>query len=282
MCVDRQPVFVRYEHIIKYVLSICGHLFSCMLIIKNSTKAQWWNQKNLWPVDMQPQTQGRLWVGRHAAEDVPGTGECRRWGDGPGWWCRGGGLGCGGVLWPARAWHGTGRWWSPRRWRVQRLLQWLRLWQLQPPKTPCWPHCHGHHSWIPWAFCLSPRLPHSAQRSPSADLSPRPLTAHTASTTGERPQTEPQDTHLPPWLLPLLPCRPSPASHCPGGTQRQVGTEWNMSINHSFYLMYHNKSCIMCRAVKVSALIYAINVAAINAIKYFNAVNATLFTSGVC
>ena len=35
------------------------------------------------------------------------------------------------------------------------------------------------------------------------------------------------------------------------------------------------------RAVKVSALIYAINVAAINAIKYFNAVNATLFTSGV-
>ena len=35
------------------------------------------------------------------------------------------------------------------------------------------------------------------------------------------------------------------------------------------------------RAVKISALIYAINVAAINAIKYFNAVNATLFTSGV-
>ena len=36
------------------------------------------------------------------------------------------------------------------------------------------------------------------------------------------------------------------------------------------------------RAVKVSVLIDAINVAAINAIKYFNAVNATLFTSGVC
>ena len=35
------------------------------------------------------------------------------------------------------------------------------------------------------------------------------------------------------------------------------------------------------RAVKVSALIYAINVAAINALKYFNAINATLFTSGV-
>ena len=34
----------------------------------------------------------------------------------------------------------------------------------------------------------------------------------------------------------------------------------------------------MTRAVKVSALIYAINVAAINALKYFN---ATLFTSGV-
>ena len=31
----------------------------------------------------------------------------------------------------------------------------------------------------------------------------------------------------------------------------------------------------------LSKLIYAINVAAINAIKYFNAVNATLFTSGV-
>ena len=38
---------------------------------------------------------------------------------------------------------------------------------------------------------------------------------------------------------------------------------------------------VIIRAVKVSALIYAINVAAINAIKYFNAVNATLFTSGV-
>ena len=39
--------------------------------------------------------------------------------------------------------------------------------------------------------------------------------------------------------------------------------------------------CINSRAVKVSALIYAINVAEINAIKYFNAVNTTLFTSGV-
>ena len=38
---------------------------------------------------------------------------------------------------------------------------------------------------------------------------------------------------------------------------------------------------VFFRAVKVSALIYAINVAAINALKYFNAINATLFTSGV-
>ena len=39
-------------------------------------------------------------------------------------------------------------------------------------------------------------------------------------------------------------------------------------------------SSVKSRAVKVSALIYAINVAVINAIKYFNAVSATLFTSG--
>ena len=37
---------------------------------------------------------------------------------------------------------------------------------------------------------------------------------------------------------------------------------------------------IYIRAVKVSALIDAINVAVINALKYFNAINATLFTSG--
>jgi len=35
------------------------------------------------------------------------------------------------------------------------------------------------------------------------------------------------------------------------------------------------------RAVSVNALIYAINLAAINALTYFNAINATLFTSGV-
>ena len=38
---------------------------------------------------------------------------------------------------------------------------------------------------------------------------------------------------------------------------------------------------VQSRAVKVSALIDAINLAAINALKYFNAINATLFTSGV-
>ena len=39
--------------------------------------------------------------------------------------------------------------------------------------------------------------------------------------------------------------------------------------------------CVNNRAVKISALIDAINVAAINALKYFNTINATLFTSGV-
>ena len=34
-------------------------------------------------------------------------------------------------------------------------------------------------------------------------------------------------------------------------------------------------------SVKLNALIYEIIVAEINALKYFNAVNATLFTSGV-
>ena len=38
---------------------------------------------------------------------------------------------------------------------------------------------------------------------------------------------------------------------------------------------------ILIRAVKVNALIYEIIVAEINAIKYFKAVNATLFTSDV-
>ena len=39
---------------------------------------------------------------------------------------------------------------------------------------------------------------------------------------------------------------------------------------------------IYIRAVKISALIYEIIVAEINALKYFNAVNATLFTSSAC
>src|SRR4029434_7163760 len=39
--------------------------------------------------------------------------------------------------------------------------------------------------------------------------------------------------------------------------------------------------CIKIRGVKVNALIYEIIVAEINAIKYFKAVNATLFTSDV-
>ena len=47
------------------------------------------------------------------------------------------------------------------------------------------------------------------------------------------------------------------------------------TMNNVLYL------CVNNRAVKVSALINAINVAAINALKYFNAINATLFTSGV-
>ena len=50
----------------------------------------------------------------------------------------------------------------------------------------------------------------------------------------------------------------------------------SLDISHS-----RAQKHVFFRAVKVSALIYAINGAAINAIKYFNAVNATLFTSGV-
>jgi len=38
---------------------------------------------------------------------------------------------------------------------------------------------------------------------------------------------------------------------------------------------------IYIRAVSVTALIYEINLAAINALKYFNSINATVFTSGV-
>ena len=52
-------------------------------------------------------------------------------------------------------------------------------------------------------------------------------------------------------------------------------------FSHKLVILFGSVGCIIIRAVKVSALIYAINVAAINAIKYLNAVNATLFTSGV-
>ena len=40
---------------------------------------------------------------------------------------------------------------------------------------------------------------------------------------------------------------------------------------------YRTHIYIHIRAVSVNALIYAINAAAINAIKYFNAINATFF-----
>ena len=40
-----------------------------------------------------------------------------------------------------------------------------------------------------------------------------------------------------------------------------------------------SRNCVFSRAVKVNALIYELIVAEINAIKYFKAVNATLFTS---
>ena len=46
-------------------------------------------------------------------------------------------------------------------------------------------------------------------------------------------------------------------------------------------MLRSKKDSIIIRAVKVNALIDAINLAAINALKYFNAINATLFTSGV-
>ena len=45
--------------------------------------------------------------------------------------------------------------------------------------------------------------------------------------------------------------------------------------------MINSKWSVFIRAVNVNALIYEIIVAEINAIKYFNAVNTTLFTSGV-
>ena len=47
------------------------------------------------------------------------------------------------------------------------------------------------------------------------------------------------------------------------------------------HVLLRSVRVIYFRAVKVNALFYEIIVAEINAIKYLNAVNATLFTSGV-
>ena len=61
-----------------------------------------------------------------------------------------------------------------------------------------------------------------------------------------------------------------------GGSHQRHFNTTNM-IRH----LRTRHTTVIIRAVKVSALIYEINVAAFNALKYFNAVNATLFTSGV-
>jgi len=47
------------------------------------------------------------------------------------------------------------------------------------------------------------------------------------------------------------------------------------------FFVLHILQCLFTRAVSVNTLIYAINLAAINALKYFKAINATLFTPGV-
>ena len=49
----------------------------------------------------------------------------------------------------------------------------------------------------------------------------------------------------------------------------------NVTIESTQELCNYNMIYIIIRAVSVNALIYAINAAAINAIKYFNAINAT-------
>jgi len=51
-------------------------------------------------------------------------------------------------------------------------------------------------------------------------------------------------------------------------------------VSPIYIYIYINKH-IYIRAVSVNTLIYAINLAAINALKYFYAINTTLFTSGV-
>ena len=54
-----------------------------------------------------------------------------------------------------------------------------------------------------------------------------------------------------------------------------------MCVIFSTKVILFSSAYVFIRAVKINALIYEIIVAEINAIKYFNAVNATLFTSGV-
>ena len=56
---------------------------------------------------------------------------------------------------------------------------------------------------------------------------------------------------------------------------------WSNFYSILLFFVYFFILFIWIRDVKVNVLIYEIIVVEINAIKYFNAVNATLFTSGV-
>ena len=59
-------------------------------------------------------------------------------------------------------------------------------------------------------------------------------------------------------------------------------TQFNLCIKYNITTIQNTHHlCLITRAVNVNALIYEIMVGQINPIKYFNAVNATLFTSGV-
>src|SRR4029434_6847501 len=81
------------------------------------------------------------------------------------------------------------------------------------------------------------------------------------------------------WLVSFRSGFPHPwaAEHPPVGREKVSGFFFtNFPRRTDFYL-----GTILIRAVKVHASIYEIIVAEINAIQYFNAVNATLFTSGV-
>ena len=78
-------------------------------------------------------------------------------------------------------------------------------------------------------------------------------------------------------------------SHCSASSQsclcRLSWSLWSLppgnDETHVQKTVQQNIMCKITRAVKVNVLVYEIIVAEINAIKYFNAVNATLFTSGV-